>query len=122
MSTLSQGVLRVEAARLFPGGVNSPVRAYREVGGEPPIMERGLGGHAWDAEGNQYVDWVGAFGPLILGHAHPAVVTAIQHAAAEGGPFGATTEAEIRLGRLISGAMPSVERPSARDVAWPTPA
>jgi glutamate-1-semialdehyde 2,1-aminomutase len=73
-------------------------------------MERGLGGHAWDAEGNQYVDWVGAFGPLILGHAHPAVVAAIQRAAAEGGPFGATTEAEIRLGRLISEAMPSVER------------
>jgi glutamate-1-semialdehyde 2,1-aminomutase len=110
MSTLSQNVLRMEAARLFPGGVNSPVRAYREVGGEPPIMERGLGGHAWDAEGNQYVDWVGAFGPLILGHAHPAVVGAIQRAAAEGGPFGATTEAEIRLGRLISEAMPSVER------------
>jgi glutamate-1-semialdehyde 2,1-aminomutase len=110
MSRVTQDTLRLEAARLFPGGVNSPVRAYREVGGEPPIIERGRAGHVWDAEGNEYVDWVGAFGPLVLGHAHPAVVAAIQRAAADGGPFGATTEAEVRLGRLISEAMPSVER------------
>ena len=110
MSALTQDALRLEAARLFPGGVNSPVRAYREVGGEPPIIERGEGGHVWDAEGNEYVDWVGAFGPLVLGHAHPAVVAAIQRAAGQGGPFGATTEAEVRLGRLITEAMPSVER------------
>lgn len=106
----TQDAVRLEADRLFPGGVNSPVRAYREVGGEPPIIDRGLGGHVWDADGNEFVDWVGAFGPLVLGHAHPAVVEAIQRAAAQGGPFGATTEAEVRLGRLITEAMPSVER------------
>ena len=99
-----------EASTLFPGGVNSPVRAYRAVGGEPPVLRRGLGGRVWDADGREYVDWVGAFGPLILGHAHPAVVAAVQDAAACGGPFGATTDAEVRLGRLIREAMPSVER------------
>jgi glutamate-1-semialdehyde 2,1-aminomutase len=110
MSAVTQDALRQEAARLFPGGVNSPVRAYREVGGEPPILQRGRGAHVWDAEGKEYVDWVGAFGPLVLGHAHPAVVEAIQRAAAAGGPFGATTEAEVELGRLICEAMPSMER------------
>jgi glutamate-1-semialdehyde 2,1-aminomutase len=110
VSAVTEEALRQEAARLFPGGVNSPVRAYREVGGEPPILERGRGGHVWDSEGREYVDWVGAFGPMILGHAHPAVVAAIERAAVGGGPFGATTPAEVRLGRLISEAMPSVER------------
>jgi glutamate-1-semialdehyde 2,1-aminomutase len=110
MSSATQDALRQEAARLFPGGVNSPVRAYREVGGEPPILQRGQGGHVWDAEGNEYVDWVAAFGPLVLGHAHPAVVEAIQRAAAAGGPFGATTASEVELGRLICEAMPSMER------------
>jgi glutamate-1-semialdehyde 2,1-aminomutase len=102
--------IRQEALRLFPGGVNSPVRAYRAVGGEPPIIERGQGGHVWDADGREYIDWVGAFGPLILGHAHPAVLAALQGAIARGGPFGATTEAEVRLGRQITEAMPGLER------------
>jgi glutamate-1-semialdehyde 2,1-aminomutase len=110
MRATTQDALRQEAAGLFPGGVNSPVRAYREVGGEPPIMQRGRGAHVWDVDGREYVDWVGAFGPLVLGHAHSAVVEAIQRAAAAGGPFGATTEAEVELGRLIREAMPSVER------------
>src|SRR3984893_15194452 len=110
MSALTQDALRLEAARLFPGGVNSPVRAYREVGGEPPIIERGEGGQVCDAEGNEYVYWVGAFGPLVLGHAHPAGEAAIQRGAGQVGPFGATTEAEVRLGRLSTEAMPSVER------------
>jgi glutamate-1-semialdehyde 2,1-aminomutase len=107
--TVAESVSR-DASTLFPGGVNSPVRAYRAVGGEPPVPRRGLGGRVWDADAREYVDWVGAFGPLILGHAHPAVVAAVQEAAACGGPFGATTEAEVRLGRLIREAMPSVER------------
>jgi glutamate-1-semialdehyde 2,1-aminomutase len=110
VSAVTEEALRQEAARLFPGGVNSPVRAYREVGGEPPIVERGRAGHVWDTEGREYVDWVGAFGPLILGHAHPAVVAAIERAAVAGGPFGATTPGEVRLGRLITDAMPAVER------------
>jgi glutamate-1-semialdehyde 2,1-aminomutase len=102
--------LRERAARLFPGGVNSPVRAYSAVGGEPPIMVRGRGPFVWDADGNRYIDYVGAFGPLILGHAHPAVVDAIGTAVEAGGSFGATTPTEIRLAELIRSRMPSVER------------
>jgi glutamate-1-semialdehyde 2,1-aminomutase len=101
---------RERAAKLFPGGVNSPVRAYRGVGGEPPIMERGEGCFVWDAESHRYIDYVGAFGPLILGHANRAVVEAIRAAVEAGGPFGATTPAEVRLGELINSRMPSIER------------
>jgi glutamate-1-semialdehyde 2,1-aminomutase len=101
---------RARAARLFPGGVNSPVRAYGAVGGEPPIIERGEGCFVWDAEGKRYIDYVGAFGPLILGHAHPAVVEASRTAVEMGGSFGATTPAEVRLGELIRSRMPSIER------------
>jgi glutamate-1-semialdehyde 2,1-aminomutase len=103
-------VWRTRAERLFPGGVNSPVRAYRAVGGEPAIVVRGEGSHVWDADGNRYIDYVGAFGPLILGHAHPAVVSAVREAASAGGPFGATSPAEVRLGELIQRAMPSIQR------------
>ncbi len=102
--------LRERASALFPGGVNSPVRAYRAVGGEPPIIVRGEGATVWDADGQAYLDYVGAFGPLILGHAYPAVVEAIQAAAAAGGPFGATTPGEVALGELVGAAMPAIER------------
>jgi len=98
------------AAGLFPGGVNSPVRAYRAVGGQPPIIVRGDGAHVFDADGNRYIDCLGAFGPLILGHAQPQVVAAVQSAAAAGGPFGATTPGEVRLAELIRERMPSLER------------
>jgi glutamate-1-semialdehyde 2,1-aminomutase len=101
---------RERAAQLFPGGVNSPVRAYRAVGGEPPIMVRGSGAYVWDADGARSIDYVGAFGPLILGHAHPAVVEAIMAAVEAGGSFGATSPAEIRLAELIRSRMPSIER------------
>jgi len=101
---------RDRAAHLFPGGVNSPVRAYRAVGGEQPIMVRGQGAYVWDVDGRRYIDYVGAFGPLILGHAHPAVVQAIHTAVEGGGSFGATTPAEIRLAELIRSRMPSIER------------
>lgn len=101
---------RRRAEDLFPGGVNSPVRAYRAVGGDAPVMVRGEGYYVWDADGNRYIDYVGAFGPLILGHAHPAVVSAIKAAAESGGSFGATSPAEIRLGELIRSRMPSIER------------
>ena len=101
--------LATRAAGLFPGGVNSPVRAYRAVGGEPPELVRGAGSRVWDAGGRQYVDWIGAFGPLIAGHAHPVVVSAIQAALAAGGPFAVTTEAEVRLGEMIRTRMPAVE-------------
>lgn len=97
------------ATDLFPGGVNSPVRAYRAVGGEPPRIVRGAGSHVWDREGREYVDWIGAFGPLIAGHAHPLVVEAVQAALLAGGPFAVTTEAEIRLAEMVRTRMPSIE-------------
>ena len=99
-----------EALELFPGGVNSPLRAYKPVGGDPPTVVRGAGGHVWDVEGREYVDWVGAFGPLVAGHAHPDVVAAVTGALACGGPFGATTEFEVRLGRMVRERMPAIER------------
>jgi glutamate-1-semialdehyde 2,1-aminomutase len=102
--------LAAEAQALFPGGVNSPVRAYRAVGGSPPLLACGRGGHVWDVEGNEYVDWVCAYGPLIAGHAQLSVTAAIQESSLAGGPFGATCPAEIELGRLITERMPSVEK------------
>ncbi|TMC54382.1 MAG: glutamate-1-semialdehyde-2,1-aminomutase [Chloroflexi bacterium] len=98
------------AASLFPGGVNSPVRAYRAVGGEPPVLVRGAGAFVWDQSGRRYIDYVGAFGPLVLGHAHRAVVEAIEAAAEAGGSFGVTSPGEVRLAELICARMPSVER------------
>jgi glutamate-1-semialdehyde 2,1-aminomutase len=100
----------VIATELFPGGVNSPVRAYRAVGGEPPVLVRGAGALVWDAEGREYIDYVGAYGPLILGHAHPVVVAAIQAASLNGGSFGVTHPDEVRLGELIRRRMPSIKR------------
>lgn len=107
---MTEVTLQQQALELFPGGVNSPIRAYRAVGGDPPQLVRGLGGHVWDALGREYVDWVGAFGPLVVGHAHPQVVAAVQRVLAQGGPFGVTTEAEVRLARMVRERMPSVER------------
>jgi glutamate-1-semialdehyde 2,1-aminomutase len=98
-----------EAQRLLVGGVNSPVRAFRSVGGIPLIAARGAGSRIEDADGNQYLDYVGSWGPLILGHAHPAVVAAVEDQAARGASFGMTTELELELARLITGAMPSIE-------------
>ncbi|MBO0743638.1 MAG: glutamate-1-semialdehyde 2,1-aminomutase [Candidatus Dormibacteraeota bacterium] len=109
MTEESQAFLEEARAR-FPGGVQSPVRAYAAVGGDPPVPVRGEGAHVWDLEGREYVDWVCAYGPLIAGHAHPDVVRAIAGAAHLGGPFGATVEGELRLARLIQRRMPSVER------------
>jgi glutamate-1-semialdehyde 2,1-aminomutase len=98
------------ATDVFPGGVNSPVRAYRAVGVQPPLPVRGAGAHVFDREGRLYVDYVGAFGPLILGHAHPAVVAALKESVELGGPFGLTVELEVRLAGLIRAAMPNLEK------------
>ena len=98
------------AIDLFPGGVNSPVRAYRAVGVDPPLLVRGTGAHVIDAAGHTYIDYVGAFGPLILGHARPEVAAAIVETAAAGGPFGLTVELEVRLARMIREAMPNLEK------------
>jgi len=94
----------------MPGGVNSPVRAFKAVGGEPAIIARGAGAHMVDADGNEYVDYVGSWGPLILGHAYPDVVSAVRETAGRGTSFGATTEAEVDLARVVCGAVPSIEQ------------
>jgi glutamate-1-semialdehyde 2,1-aminomutase len=98
------------AERLFPGGVNSPVRAFRSVGRAPLVLGRGEGPYVWDADGRRYVDYVGAWGPAILGHAHPTVTDAIVAATANGLALGATNPLEVELGEAIGAAMPSIER------------
>ncbi|MBI2000089.1 MAG: aminotransferase class III-fold pyridoxal phosphate-dependent enzyme, partial [candidate division NC10 bacterium] len=90
-----------DATRYFPGGVNSPVRAFRAVGGEPFFVAHASGSRITDADGRSYIDYVGSWGPMILGHAHPRVVAAIQKAAEAGTSYGAPTELETRLARLI---------------------
>src|SRR5436853_5076374 len=93
----------------IPGGVNSPVRAYRGVGGTPPFIARGEGSHIFDADGNEYIDYVGSWGPLLLGHRHPAILEALEGALAIGTSFGAPTEQEIELAEAIRDAVPSIE-------------
>ncbi|MYA50377.1 MAG: glutamate-1-semialdehyde-2,1-aminomutase [Chloroflexi bacterium] len=101
--------LFARARRLIPGGVNSPVRSFGAVGGTPPFIVSGSGARVRDADGNEYLDFVGSWGPLVLGHAHPSVVEAVQRAAADGTSFGAPTERELELAELITRAMPSIE-------------
>ena len=102
--------LMARAERLFPGGVSSPVRAYGAVGGTPRVIERASGARVWDVDGNELIDYVGSWGPMIVGHAHPAVVAAIQAAAARGASYGAPNPGELELGQRIVEAMPHVER------------
>src|SRR5688572_1058482 len=99
-----------QASHLMPGGVNSPARAFGAVGGEPIVIERGDGAYIYDIDGNRYLDYIGSWGPMILGHNHPRVRDAIQQAAARGTSFGAPTEAESELAELIIEAVPSVEK------------
>ena len=98
------------AQQVIPGGVNSPVRAFRAVGGTPVFFERALGPHLWDAEGKRYIDYVGSWGPMIAGHTHPSVVAAVQAAAARALSFGAPTEQETQLAELLCQLVPSLER------------
>jgi len=98
------------AKELMPGGVNSPARAFGAVGGEPVVIERGAGAYLWDVDGNRYIDYIGSWGPMILGHGHPAVVAALEAAVGRGTSFGAPTEAENELAELIVAAVPSVEK------------
>src|SRR5579871_6745882 len=97
------------AGRVIPGGVNSPARAFGAVGGQPLFIARGEGPYLYDLDGNQYLDFVGSWGPLILGHAHPRVVRAVEEAVRRGASFGAPTEAESQLVELIIDAVPSIE-------------
>jgi glutamate-1-semialdehyde 2,1-aminomutase len=101
--------LYTEACRYIPGGVNSPVRAFRGVGGEPIFLARAQGAHVWAADGRKFIDYVGSWGPMILGHAHPAVIRAVQDKAADGLSFGAPTEIETALARRICELVPSIE-------------
>ncbi len=98
-----------EACRYIPGGVNSPVRAFRGVGGEPIFFKKAAGAHTVAADGRRFIDYVGSWGPMILGHAHPQVIAAVQRAAADGLSFGAPTEIETELARRVTELMPSVE-------------
>jgi glutamate-1-semialdehyde 2,1-aminomutase len=101
--------LQQRAERVIPGGVDSPARAFKSVGGDPPIIVRGSGSRMWDADGNEYIDYVGSWGPLILGHGHAHVVAAIERATRDGASFGASTPSEAELAELVVEAMPSVE-------------
>ncbi|MCA9601746.1 MAG: glutamate-1-semialdehyde 2,1-aminomutase, partial [Myxococcales bacterium] len=96
------------AKKVLPGGVNSPVRAFRAVGGEPRFIERAFGSTLVDADGNEYVDYVGSWGPMILGHAHPEVLDAIESAMRRGTSFGAPTALEVEMGELIAELVPSM--------------
>jgi len=102
--------LHARASRVIPGGVDSPVRAFRSVGGEPPYIVRGKGPRIWDADGNEYLDYVGSWGPLILGHAFPSVVEAVEKANRDGASFGACTPAEAELAEAVIEAFPSMDK------------
>src|SRR5205823_704007 len=97
------------ACRVIPGGVNSPARAFGAVGGQPPFIERGEGPYLFDIDSNRYLDYVGSWGPLILGHCHPRVISAVEAAVRRGASFGAPTELESQLAELIIAAVPSIE-------------
>ncbi|HZO27525.1 MAG TPA: glutamate-1-semialdehyde 2,1-aminomutase [Chloroflexota bacterium] len=106
----ASAALEARAVQVIPGGVNSPVRAFKAVGGGPVFMKRGSGCLVEDVDGNTYIDYLGSWGPLILGHAHPTVVAAVQAAAADGTSFGAPTEREVLLAEAIRAALPSIEQ------------
>jgi len=103
-------ILFARAQRSIPAGVNSPVRAFRAVGGTPPFFESASGAHLFDADGKRYIDYVGSWGPMVVGHTHPAVVEAVQAAASRALSFGAPTEAEVELAETLCRLVPSVER------------
>jgi glutamate-1-semialdehyde 2,1-aminomutase len=102
--------LQKRAESMIPGGVNSPVRAFRAVGGDPPFIVRGKGSHIWDADENEYIDYIGSWGPLILGHAEANVLDAIVGAACNGTSFGASTPSEADLAELVLGAFPNMQK------------
>ncbi|MCS6897631.1 MAG: glutamate-1-semialdehyde 2,1-aminomutase [Nitrospira sp.] len=110
MKTIKSSRLFAEAQQLIPGGVNSPVRAFRSVGGQPRFIRRARGSKLYDVDGNTYIDYVLSWGPMILGHAHPTVVRAIKKAAELGTSYGAPTEGEVRLAAEIRAALPSMEK------------
>jgi glutamate-1-semialdehyde 2,1-aminomutase len=110
MNRTESEALQRRAERFFPGGVNSPVRAFRAVGGDPPFLERAEGAYLYDADGNRYIDYFGSWGPMILGHAFPPVVEAIERAARNSPSFGASTAAEADLAERIAACYPALEK------------
>ncbi|MGV7209494.1 glutamate-1-semialdehyde 2,1-aminomutase [Oxalobacteraceae bacterium A2-2] len=109
-TTSNNDILFARAQKTTPGGVNSPVRAFRSVGGTPRFITRADGPYFWDADGKRYIDYIGSWGPAIVGHSHPAVVAAVQEAAARGLSFGAPTEGEIEMAEEICRLVPSIEQ------------
>ncbi len=107
---ITNATLFERAQAVIPGGVNSPVRAFRAVGGTPRFIARAHGAYMWDVQGQRYIDYIGSWGPMILGHGHPAVLEAVLKAAADGFSFGAPTEREIELAEAIIGLVPSVQQ------------
>jgi glutamate-1-semialdehyde 2,1-aminomutase len=108
-ATSASAELFARAVRLMPGGVNSPVRAFRAVGGLPRFIDRARGARVWDVDGREYIDYIGSWGPLLLGHAHPAVVAAIADQAARGTSFGAPTALEVEMAETLGRLVPSIE-------------
>ena len=109
METSRSADLFLRSQAIIPGGVNSPVRSFRAVGGRPRFIRGGRGSRVWDVDGNDFIDYVGSWGPLILGHAHPDVVEAVGAALSNGMTFGAPTEGELRLAEMIVDALPSID-------------
>src|SRR5512140_3174069 len=109
MNHTRSGQLFVVAKELIRGGVNSPVRAFKSVGADPVFISRAAGSHIFDADGNDYIDYVGSWGPMILGHCHPDVVAAVKSTVESGCSFGAPTELETRLAEMVIAAVPSIE-------------
>ncbi len=109
LNTSRNAALFERAQKLIPGGVNSPVRAFKAVGGTPRFIQRAQGAYFWDADGQRYIDYIGSWGPMILGHGHPAVVEAVQKAVLEGFSYGAPTEREVEMAEEIVKLVPSIE-------------
>ncbi len=109
MNTERSEQLFKHAQQILPGGVNSPVRAFKGVGGTPVFINRAAGAHMFDVDGNDYIDYVGSWGPMIVGHGHPRVVEAVNRAVANGTSYGAPTESEVELAQMVVSAVPSIE-------------
>jgi len=110
MTSVNQQQLFDQSQQLIPGGVNSPVRAFRSVGGTPVFFKKGLGSRLWDVDGKEYIDYINSWGPMILGHAHPEVIKAVQEVAANSLSFGAPTGLELEIAQLINKLVPSMEQ------------
>src|SRR5580698_7848286 len=110
MNRAQSDLLFAEALKYIPGGVNSPVRAFRAVGGQPFFVNRAAGCKIWDVDGNELIDYVGTWGPAILGHAHPKIISAIKAAADQGTSFGIPNPFEVKMARLICELVPSIQK------------